>query len=164
MIARLGATTFFEMLMKNNFIHADCHGGNILVELTQQSTSFFGEIWEYIKEKCRQLEGNLLEELLESDTLRSLYKASREEEERIRGLVRQCTEKVKINLIDVGMVIKLDDTDRRNFVSFIKSVIEGNSEKCAAMIYNLSNFEGQKILEGRFSDYKTELRNLFSVL
>lgn len=79
-------------------------------------------------------------------------------------MVRQCTEKVRINLIDVGMVIKLDDTDRRNFVNFIKSVIEGNSEKCAAMIYNLSNFEGKKILEGRFSDYKTELRNLFSVL
>lgn len=32
-IARLGATTFFEMLMKNNFIHADCHGGNIIVEI-----------------------------------------------------------------------------------------------------------------------------------
>lgn len=63
-IARLGATTFFEMLMKNNFIHADCHGGNILVELTHQSTSFFGEIWEYLKEKCRQLEGSILEELL----------------------------------------------------------------------------------------------------
>ena len=30
-IARLGSTTFFEMLMKNNFIHADCHGGNILI-------------------------------------------------------------------------------------------------------------------------------------
>jgi predicted unusual protein kinase regulating ubiquinone biosynthesis (AarF/ABC1/UbiB family) len=40
-IARLGASAFFEMLMKNNFIHADCHGGNILVEFTQQSTSFF---------------------------------------------------------------------------------------------------------------------------
>lgn len=50
----------------------------------------------------------MLEELLESDTLRSLYKASREEEEKIRGLVRKCTEKVKINVIDVGMVIKLD--------------------------------------------------------
>jgi predicted unusual protein kinase regulating ubiquinone biosynthesis (AarF/ABC1/UbiB family) len=37
----LGASAFFEMLMKNNFIHADCHGGNILVEFTQQSTSFF---------------------------------------------------------------------------------------------------------------------------
>jgi predicted unusual protein kinase regulating ubiquinone biosynthesis (AarF/ABC1/UbiB family) len=41
-IARLGASAFFEMLMKNNFIHADCHGGNILVEITKQSTSFFG--------------------------------------------------------------------------------------------------------------------------
>lgn len=163
-IARLGASTFFEMLMKNNFIHADCHGGNILVELTQQSTSFFGEIWEYLKEKCRQLEANMLEELLESDTLRSLYKASREEEERIRNIVRRCTQQVKINLIDVGMVIKLNETDRLNFVNFIKSVIEGNSEKCANMIYSLSNFEGQKILEGNFRNYKSQLRELFSVL
>ena len=30
-IARLGSRTFFEMLMKNNFIHADCHSGNIFV-------------------------------------------------------------------------------------------------------------------------------------
>jgi predicted unusual protein kinase regulating ubiquinone biosynthesis (AarF/ABC1/UbiB family) len=61
---------------------------------------------------------------------------------------------VKINLIDVGMVIKLEENDRRNFVNFIKSVIEGNSEKCACMIYSLSNFEGQKIMEGKFSNYK----------
>ena len=32
-IARIGATSFFEMLMKHNFIHADCHGGNIFVNL-----------------------------------------------------------------------------------------------------------------------------------
>lgn len=32
-IARLGSTAFFEMLMKFNFIHADCHGGNILIEI-----------------------------------------------------------------------------------------------------------------------------------
>lgn len=30
-IARLGSTIFLEMLMKNNFVHADCHGGNILI-------------------------------------------------------------------------------------------------------------------------------------
>lgn len=29
----LGASTFFEMLMKHNFVHADCHGGNILVRI-----------------------------------------------------------------------------------------------------------------------------------
>lgn len=43
-IARLGAKTFFEMLMKNNFIHADCHGGNIMVELYEESYNFFSEI------------------------------------------------------------------------------------------------------------------------
>lgn len=48
-IARLGATTFFEMLMKNNFIHADCHGGNILVQMQEKSLTFFGELWDYIK-------------------------------------------------------------------------------------------------------------------
>jgi predicted unusual protein kinase regulating ubiquinone biosynthesis (AarF/ABC1/UbiB family) len=37
-IARIGATTFFEMLMKNNFIHADCHGGNIMVRIKERST------------------------------------------------------------------------------------------------------------------------------
>jgi len=42
-------------------------------------------------------------------------------------MVRKCTEKVKITLIDVGMVIKLEETDRLNFVNFIRSVIEGNS-------------------------------------
>lgn len=40
-IANLGAKTFFEMLMKNNFIHADCHGGNIMVELYEESFNFF---------------------------------------------------------------------------------------------------------------------------
>jgi aarF domain-containing kinase len=30
-IANIGAKAFFSMLMKYNFIHADCHAGNILV-------------------------------------------------------------------------------------------------------------------------------------
>ena len=32
-IARIGAGSFFEMLMVNNFIHADMHAGNILVTI-----------------------------------------------------------------------------------------------------------------------------------
>ena len=50
-IARLGADTFFEMLIKHNFIHADGHGGNIIVEITEKSMTYFGNIWESIKEK-----------------------------------------------------------------------------------------------------------------
>ena len=32
-MARIGASAFFEMLMMHNFIHADCHGGNIYISL-----------------------------------------------------------------------------------------------------------------------------------
>jgi hypothetical protein len=32
------------------------------------------------------------------------------------------------------------------------------------MIYKLSNFDGKKILEGNFDDYKSQLTTLFSVL
>lgn len=84
--------------------------------------------------------------MLESEALKSLYKSSWEEEKRIRKLLRDCTEGIKLKIIDVGMVIKLEENDRLNFTNFIKSVMEGNSEKCASMIYKLSNFDGQKIL------------------
>lgn len=102
--------------------------------------------------------------MLESEALKSLYKSSWEEEKRIRKLLRDCTEGIKLKIIDVGMVIKLEENDRLNFTNFIKSVMEGNSEKCASMIYKLSNFDGQKILEGAFGDYKDQLKKLFSVL
>lgn len=32
------------------------------------------------------------------------------------------------------------------------------------MIYKLSNFDGKKIIDGKFDEYKTQLTNLFSVL
>ena len=37
--------------------------------------------------------------------------------------MRKEKQKVIINLIDAGMVIKLDETDKKNFVRFIKSII-----------------------------------------
>ena len=38
------------MLMKNNFIHADCHGGNIFIDVKEQSYNFFTEIYGFLKE------------------------------------------------------------------------------------------------------------------
>lgn len=54
--------------------------------------------------------------------------------------LRKYKEKIAVNLIDVGMVIELNETDKKNFVNFLKSVIEGKGEMCAALIYRLSNF------------------------
>ena len=82
-------------------------------------------------------------------------------------MVRQAKEAVIVNLIDVGMVIKLDEKDRYNFINFIKSVIEGRGSRCAEMIYSLSNFQGKKIMGEvgeRFQDYYQQLIDCFSVL
>ncbi len=35
---------------------------------------------------------------------------------------------------------------------------------CAEMIYSLSNFQGKKIIEGKFQDYYQQLVNCFSIL
>jgi predicted unusual protein kinase regulating ubiquinone biosynthesis (AarF/ABC1/UbiB family) len=35
LIANIGAKAFFSMLMKYNFVHADCHAGNILVRIKE---------------------------------------------------------------------------------------------------------------------------------
>ena len=35
---------------------------------------------------------------------------------------------------------------------------------CATMIYRLSNFEGQKIVEGSFKEYYQQLLDCFSIL
>ena len=68
------------MLMKNNFIHADCHGGNILVKISERSSSFFSEMYEYLKKKIARLEAYLIESTLNSETLRKLYAEGRKEE------------------------------------------------------------------------------------
>lgn len=86
----------------------------------------------------------------DTEKMKKLYIESREEELDIMKMIRKYKEKITVNLIDVGMVIELNETDKRNFVNFLKSVIEGRGEICASMIYRLSNFEGKKLIEGSF--------------
>ena len=79
-------------------------------------------------------------------------------------MLRDCKEKVIITVIDVGMVITLDETDRKNFINFINSVIQGKGEDCAEMIYNLSKFDGKRIEKGKFKKYEKDLNELFKML
>lgn len=44
------------MLMKNNFIHADCHGGNIIVSIQERKYNFFTEVRDFLKEVWHKVE------------------------------------------------------------------------------------------------------------
>jgi len=60
------------------------------------------------------------------------------------------------------MVIQLQQKDKENFVNFVKCVIQSEGDKCAEMIYNLSNYNGKKIKKGKFPEYEQELREVFA--
>jgi aarF domain-containing kinase len=152
------------MLMKNNFIHADCHGGNILVDVQERSPNPFSDVWDYLKFKAGQLEYWWAEITLKSQVLKKLYTENKKDQERMWRILRSCRERVVFNLIDVGMVIRLNETDRLNFINFLRCFLHNDSEKCAEMIYSLSTFDGQKIIKGKFDHYLSELQGLFSVL
>ena len=84
----------------------------------------------------------------------------------MRKLIRTEKKRVRINLLDAGMVVTLDQRDKRNFSKFIKSVIECRGNDCAEMIFSLSNYDGQKItrVNSKFDSYHKELTNCFSRL
>ena len=65
-IAKLGSELFFEMLMKNNFVHADCHGGNIFIQTKQQSYNFFTQIWDFCRDIAYVLSYRLKAETVDS--------------------------------------------------------------------------------------------------
>ena len=80
-IARIGATTFFEMLMKNNFIHADCHGGNIMVTIKERSNGILFNIKDMAKRIYNAVEQRLVSLTFSSKLFKDLYVESKKEEE-----------------------------------------------------------------------------------
>lgn len=54
------------MLMKNNFIHADCHGGNIFIEIKDQSYNFFTEVRDFFKDLAYVMSYRLKAETVDS--------------------------------------------------------------------------------------------------
>jgi predicted unusual protein kinase regulating ubiquinone biosynthesis (AarF/ABC1/UbiB family) len=82
----------------------------------------------------------------------------------MRNVIRKSEENMKMTLIDAGMVIQLQEKDKDNFVNFVKFVIQSEGNKCADMIYNLSNYGGKKIKKGQFKGYEKALKEVFSKL
>lgn len=79
-IARVGASAFFEMLMVHNFIHADCHGGNIYVTLKKREHTFYKYIkfqWDWFK---TYLWSKIIRSMLDTKILQKLADDHLEEE------------------------------------------------------------------------------------
>ncbi|KAM5170867.1 putative aarF domain-containing protein kinase 2 [Mantella aurantiaca] len=104
-IASLGVNMLLKMVFVDNFVHADLHPGNILVQGTEEFTS-------------RQAEQTTLVDMC--DTLIVNVRPSR------------CP--LRLVLLDAGIVAQLQERDLENFRSVFTAVVLGQGETVAELI------------------------------
>lgn len=165
-IARIGALTFFEMLFKYNFIHADCHGGNIIVKLQPMKFTFKDRLLGLLYKGFRFVENIAVKLSGESEIAKALYLESKREDDKCRELELRERMTVDITMIDAGMVLQLNEADRRNFVSFVRCIVEKEPEECAKMVYSMSLRQGNPIVTEvrRYEGYYDALEKYFKHL
>lgn len=107
-IARIGASAFFEMLIQHNFIHADCHAGNIFVQITKQDNSFAHCLKHYYR-TCKDFVWNqAIKFFFDTEILKKLCEEQTKEDLTLKREIMKVGESVKVTLLDVGMVIELE--------------------------------------------------------
>ena len=114
------------MLIKHNFIHADCHGGNIFVEITKKKNSFLSYMTYYYQIVKDFVWNKAIRYMLESDILKKLCDEQIAEDLYLKRELMKLGESVKVILLDVGMVIELETAKRNYFINFLSEVIQGN--------------------------------------
>lgn len=65
------------------------------------------------------------------------------------------------------MVLQLQESDRKNFVNFIRCIVEKEPEACASMVYSLSLLQNRPIVQNegiRYERYYNELHEYFKKL
>ena len=100
------------MLMVHNFIHADLHGGNIIVKFKDYELT----TWEWVKDRMyiirRWFETKYLENFETNDIVKELYLENKKEEDEVRAIQSIEGKKVDITLIDVGMTLKMGPVEQ----------------------------------------------------
>ena len=114
-IAKVGMNVLYRMIFYENFVHSDCHAGNILVQIKNGKPK--------IQSWYEKVEGfiafDLVPNLMELYTTGRLPKNNR--------IPSNDNFDIKLAFIDAGMVTSLSERDQSNFFNLAWSVIHRNS-------------------------------------
>ncbi|KAK9897361.1 ABC1-domain-containing protein [Cystobasidium minutum MCA 4210] len=135
-IASLGLDAFLEMLLLDNFVHADLHPGNIMVKFYKPSTrSILKSLWSRFVDKAESDQAS--RELHQNHEIsQRLRDVSHDHDKWIAELNRLENEgyQPEIVLLDTGLVTELDDENRRNFIELFRAVAEFDGYKAGRLM------------------------------
>ncbi|XP_066407260.1 uncharacterized aarF domain-containing protein kinase 2 [Molothrus aeneus] len=109
-LARMGMDMLLKMIFVDNFVHADLHPGNILVQGTARP--------ELCDSRVPELCDSQVPELCDSQVLE------------VQPALRQLC----LVLLDAGIVAELQSADMQNFRAVFTAVVQGQGERVAELI------------------------------
>lgn len=126
-----GLDLFLQMLILDNFVHADLHPGNMLIRFYKNEMYKHEKEYKIVKFSNEAETNRVTEELLalgdDNDAwcrrLESLYEAGYHAE---------------ICFLDVGLITELNHTDRLNFIDLFKALSEFNGYKAGELMVERS--------------------------
>ncbi|KAI6136306.1 hypothetical protein F5141DRAFT_1073758 [Pisolithus sp. B1] len=128
-MATIGLDAFLNMLLLDNFVHADLHPGNIMVKFTRSLTSYdlLYSLFDNLFFNKGDETTPTLHHQSESDQIVSRLQELRGKPiEWQKELQRVCDDGYipEIVLIDAGLVTTLNAQNRRNFLDLFRAVAE----------------------------------------
>lgn len=149
------------MLMKHNFVHADCHAGNILVKIKDSPSTLVNFLAAAKAAVLNLVLAAAMKLGMQSELLQRLAEENCAYEKEVHALVQRYKAKVEVVLIDVGMAIRLTPEKKDSFQSFLAEIIQGNSEACAQWIHRISMYEGRLLGASDHAAYLADLETMF---
>ena len=114
-IAKVGMNVLYRMIFYENFVHSDCHAGNILVSIKNGKP--------IIQSWYEKIEGFIAFDLVPG--LMEIYTSGKIPKTKL--IPSNDNFEIKIAFIDAGMVTSFTERDQSHFFQLIWAVINRNS-------------------------------------
>lgn len=130
-ISDKGLDSFLQMLIIDNFVHADLHPGNMLVRFYKNELFKHEKEYKIVKASNEEETNRITEELL------SLGDDDQAWCERLEHLYENGYH-AEICFLDVGLITELNHTDRVNFIDLFKALSEFDGYKAGELMVERS--------------------------
>lgn len=135
-IANEGLDAFLNMLLIDNFVHADLHPGNIMVRFYQPS-----QLDLSLQKHTRASEAPTPKEVDVTENVLARLRPHMHDPENWKKALDQLNAegyRPQILFIDTGLVTQLNDTNRRNFLDLFRAVAEFDGYKAGHLMVERS--------------------------